>query len=265
MSVIGAIPINKIIAIVGTATTSREQANELPPEVERWGLASCYTFLNQIDRYFEVHTREWILTRAGKQYFPYLRFLQHFDGPVYMLEVDPTIPHAQLYPLEQMAQKFYPDSSDKPYFTSTLSYMMALAISEQPKEIQLLGVDFSTRMEYAHQRGGCEYFIGWAIANGIKVTIPRTSPILKAPLYGMRRDSKLTQDTILERIQSLKQREQIAVEGLVSLRAQIGENERWLEREQGLDMTGQIPAEAPVITVTGSGVNSDGARPSMAK
>lgn len=73
-----------------------------------------------------------------------------------------------------------------PYFTSSLSWMLAEAIEENPEEIGIYGVSMCSQTEYAHQKPGCTYLIGWARALGIKVTIPPTSELLAAPyIYGM--------------------------------------------------------------------------------
>jgi len=233
------------IALVGTAYTSWTEVNDEPPEVQRWGLGGAYKILTKVDRYFEVHTRAWNLRRAGKLYFQYLAFLQHGDFPVVMLEVDETIKNSVAFPMQEMCDYFF--KGERAYFSSTVAYMLAMAIMERPKEIKLFGIDMASMMEYAHQRAGCEYFIGWARAEGIQVTIPSSSPILKAPIYGQRRDHKVTQDTLMERLGVLQAEEKTIVEQLVSKRAQILECQYWMGQEQGLAATEKIPQGAPVM------------------
>lgn len=241
----------KRIAIVGTSKSSCELANGEPADVEIWGLGSTRTFLQRIDRFFEMHTRAWNLRRAGKAFWGHQHYLQTFAGPVYMQAVDETIANSIAYPLSEMREIFFKD--EKVYFSSTVAYMFALAIAEKADEIRLFGVDMSSRMEYAHQRGGCEFFIGWARAIGIKVTIPDSSPIMKAPLYGFRRDTKVTQDTIMERIGTLRAQEGQQEAALLATRAAINENERWLGEEQGLALTEGVPANAPLVTANVGG------------
>ena len=221
----------KTIAVVGTAQSSNKQANNEPPEVERWAIGSARFWLSQVDRFFEVHTREHLQRRARTAYFQHLQWMQEFNGPVYMLEVDPNIPNAVAMPIEEMTKKFFP-FGEHPYFTSSVSYMLALAIMEEPDEIKLFGIDFATKEERTHQRAGTEYFIGWAAGAGIRVTVPATSPIMKGALYGARRDYKVNQDTLQERLRKQETDEQRLANGLVAVRARLQEVELAMQAER---------------------------------
>jgi hypothetical protein len=283
---------SRIVAILGTAPSSRMEANEQPPEVERWGQSGCWRYIQNLDRWFEMHDRAWILRRAGKGFFPYLFFMQQFKGPVYMNKLDSTIKNAVQYPLEEMNQKFFGD--DPPYFTSSIAYMTALAIHEGVDEIRYFGVDMAHKMEYIHQRSGCEYFMGWARAVGIKVVLPKTSPIMKSPLYGQRRNTEVIQESIHERNAKLSNAEQHLAEALIgvrgrlqellasngtsrprrsarykllkeeertfeeklnNLRGKINENEFWLAEEKGLELTQAIP-QGPLVYAKGKQSNA---------
>lgn len=57
--------------------------------------------------------------------------------------------------------------------------MLALAIIANPEEIGLWGANMCDTEEYAHQKGACEYLVGYAEAKGIKVTISKNSPICR--------------------------------------------------------------------------------------
>lgn len=221
----------KAIAIVGTAQSSVALANDEPPEVERWAMASARVMLTQVDRFFEVHTREHLLRRAGVAYWTHHEFMQQFKGPVYMLEADPDIPNAVQLPIEEMTKKFFP-FGEHPYFTSSVSYMLAMAIMEEPDEIKLYGIDFATKEERTHQRQGTEYFIGFAAGAGIKVTVPKTSPIMKGALYGAREDYEVNQDKLQERLRQQQTTEQRLVEGLVAIRARIQEVDLSMNQEK---------------------------------
>lgn len=264
----------KIVAIIGTAPSSRLEANDQPAEVERWGTSGTWEYIERLDRWFEIHERAWKLRRMGKDYFPYLRFMQQFQGPVYMTDPDPSIPGAVRYPRDILSEHFF--GEDHPYWTSSIAYMTAFAIYEGVSEIRYFGVDMSHKMEYIEQRQGCEYFMGWARAVGIKVSLPESSPILKAAIYGARKDTKVLQETILERQESLQsdlgrlsealitvrgQLQEILVSNgtkrpsrtnryrtlvanekelvvrLSHLRGKLSENDRWLEEEKGLHQT----------------------------
>lgn len=281
----------KVIALVGTAWTSRLDANKEPDEVERWGLGGAYTFLNRIDRWFEMHDFSWLVRRSGTAYFRYQAFLQNLKSPVYMLYPLPTISTATIYPLERIGEFFF--GEEQPYFSSTIAYMLAMAILEEPDEIKFYGIDMASDMERGHQRDGLEYFIGWARASGIIVTIPDSSPIMKAPLYGQIRDHEeiledleareaelekkvrpiqdeiatvrasihregtdMTQDTISERLAQLEVQERRLSDTLVALRAQIEENKRWRSQEMGLVLTEKIP-QGHLVQVNGRKATTD--------
>lgn len=261
----------RTVAIVGTASTSRLLANDEPPEVERWGLGAVHTFTKQVDRWFEIHDKAWLLTRAGKGYFRYLHFMQQRcrteNIPIYMWARDPTIPTSVEYPLKEVSEYFFGD--DPPYLSSTIAYMIALAIYEKVAHIKFFGVDMSHPMEYGHQRSGVEYFIGWARSSGIKVTIHPSSPIMKAPLYGKPRNHKVTKDSLMERLTMLQQEEKRLVEEIVSKRGQLKETQHWLDKEEGLERTENVPDGPPVmVKLTRRGkkeeavpVPSDGVKP----
>lgn len=166
----------RVVALVGTATSSRDLVNDQGPEVEVWGLNKSYDWMPRWDRWFEVHSRERYKHIEGD----HLKKLQEMTCPIYMAEPYEDIPQAVQFPIVHVLQGRY-----RPLFTSTISYMLGLAIAEGFTEIRLCGIDMKMDSEYAFQRSACEYWIGIAEALGIKVVIPDSSPIGKAPLYGV--------------------------------------------------------------------------------
>jgi len=278
----------RIVAILGTALASRLEANDQPPEVERWGQSGTWRYITQMDRWFEVHDQTWLIRRAGKGFFPYLFYMQQFKGPLYLLKPDPIIPNARVLPVDTLSKQFFGD--EQPYFTSSIAYMTALAIHEGVDEIRYFGVDMAHKMEYIHQRSGCEYFIGWARAAGIKVALPDSSPILKAVPYGVRRDTKVIQESILERngnldgeekrlvealiaararmlemrqangssrptrtkrYKELKTEESHLEEKLINIRAKMNENEYWLAEEKGMHLTETLSPGSALVYAQG--------------
>ena len=108
-------------------------------------------------------------------------YLAKLPTPVYMLEPLPQFPTSVSYPKDEMLAEFGPY-----FFTSSLSWMFALAIMSGATEIGLWGVDMSASEEiYSHQRAGCHFFIHEARKRGIVVTIPGQSDLAQpTPLYG---------------------------------------------------------------------------------
>lgn len=76
------------------------------------------------------------------------------------------------------------DTTGEPYLSSSIAYEIALAIFEGFSEIHLYGVDLSTEAEYAWQKPGVEFLLGWAAGHGIKVVLPDNCPLLRGTLYG---------------------------------------------------------------------------------
>jgi hypothetical protein len=66
------------------------------------------------------------------------------------------------------------------FWPSSISYMLALALSENPAEVGLWGVDLVGGDEHSLQREGCGFLIGLALGRGVKVTIPEAASLLKS-------------------------------------------------------------------------------------
>jgi len=134
------------------------------------------------DRHFELHI--WDYHNVDWNSPEYTKFMAEMSGPVYTLEPVAGIPACTPYPKEEVMRHYGPPAVY--FYTSSLSWMFALAILEQPDEIGLFGVDMSAAEEiYLQQRAGCHYWIGKAWEAGIKVTVPPQSDLLRPPpLYG---------------------------------------------------------------------------------
>lgn len=85
------------------------------------------------------------------------------------------IPLSQPFPIEECVKRF-----GLPYFTNTICYMIAFALLNGVKEVELYGVNQAGSHEYAEEKGGVEYWIGIAVGMGVKVTINgKDSQLLK--------------------------------------------------------------------------------------
>jgi len=178
------------IAIIGSAPSSVRLA---PYTDQSWAIWGCspgaYGEIppGRSDVFFEIHRWEPAApgdprNAANKPWFSpeYVRFLELHEGPVYMAEQVPTVKNCVVYPFDEMSAEF------GPYFwTSSMAYMLALAIKLRPRAIGLWGVDMAAHSEYAFQRPGCQNFLGIAAALGIKVVVPLESDLLQPPTpYG---------------------------------------------------------------------------------
>lgn len=175
------------VALVGTAPTSRGLAPFNNPEWEIWACsAGNVGILPRVNIWFEMHAiAEMVAPENQAMAFPFYQWLkaQSEAGTfqVVMPEFNQFVPKAIPYPLKEMIGLF-----GRNWFTSTIAYMMAIAISRGATEIGLFGIDMAAGQEhYEAQRAGCTRFIEIAEERGIKVHVPMESSLKVAtPLYG---------------------------------------------------------------------------------
>lgn len=180
------------IALLGSAPSSRMEAPFNDPGWEIWSCSPANMDLPRSDFFFEIHAIDTTMqesiykTQHPGQKMSYVDFCKQHPA-IYMQEKRPEYPGSIEYPKDEMFKKF------GPYFwTSSLSYMLALAIDKKPEAVGLWGVDMSASEEYSHQRPGCQYFIQEAERAGINIVVPYGSDILfPHPPYGYREASHM--------------------------------------------------------------------------
>lgn len=242
----------KKLAIVGFCETSREFAPYWNSEFEIWGLNRGALFMpmtEQVTRWFEMHGEHivgWQNRRPGR----HIEWLNAFQGPVYMHQKVDWVRNSVAYPLKELAEYFgrnvlrvghmapipnkqstsgmnemmlvdgpgdVIDTTDEPYLSSSIAYEIALAIYEGFEEIHLYGVDLVTDAEYAWQKPGVEFLLGWAAGHGVKVALPVNCPLLKGTLYGRgymsERSENMSYEQLASRMTSLqKDQEKLAIQ-----------------------------------------------------
>lgn len=132
------------------------------------------------ERYFDLHGRDWWeLEGAWKRGF-YVEWLQRLRTPIFMQEAYRDIPAAIQFPKERILAEF------RRYFTSQTAWMIALALTEGVTHLGLFGIAYEHYTEYATQRAGAEYWLGFAEGRGVQIVTPKSTPILRTPwpLYG---------------------------------------------------------------------------------
>lgn len=208
-------------AILGF-TDSRAETPYGDPEFEVWGLNELYRMpdieaqtLQKFHRWFEIHDRRVLAEEKGvpPKWPPHLESLARFPIPVYMQKHHDDIPPSVPYPkadVEQVCAEgalMWPNGN--PYFTSSIAWMIGLAIAEGFEEIHVYGVDMANDTEWAGERPCCEYMLGLAQGRGAHTYVPRTSDLLKSVgQYGW-------------------------AEGTSEFRAKLNEREKWLESQKG--------------------------------
>jgi len=194
------VPSRPAVAIVGFASTTRMQAPFDDPSYEIWGLNQLYRHIPRADRWWEIHYRAMFEADIVRD-TDYVAWLQRCPIPIIMAERQADIPNSVRWPRADIFERFkapermIPRIASAPrngfrrrrdYFTSTIPYMMALALFEGFERIGIYGIDLIVGSEYFYQKACLEYWIGRAEGMGVEVEIPEDSALLKGShLYGL--------------------------------------------------------------------------------
>ena len=113
-----------------------------------------------------------------------LDWLKTHPGPIMTSRAHPDYPGLVEFPLEDVLNKLGYD-----YFNSTAAYAIAYAVFIGVEKLSLWGFDFTYPSAHDAEkgRGCCEYWIGVAMARGIKIAVPKTSTLLDAYVPADRR------------------------------------------------------------------------------
>lgn len=168
------------IALVGTAPSSNLLAPYDDPLWEIWACGPANAgVLPRCDEWFELHDLKPLERDAT--WTSYLSWLT-LQRSVYTINLDPRFAGFKTFPKDDMLREFGPY-----FFTSSIAWMMALAISRKPAAIGLWGIDMTSSSEYGDQRAGCHHFLQVARDRGIDVIVPDESDLAKPlPMYGYR-------------------------------------------------------------------------------
>jgi len=197
------------ICILGSAPSSKDLAPFDDETVEFWTLAFRTDKAGRSARIFEMHEpAKW---RAEVYPEGAMTLVKRFgDKPIVTTEPIDAIPNNIVYPLEAANEFLVQHGGESDYFTSSIGYMLVMAIMEEPDEIMLYGVDMMDATEYGYQRSNTEWILGIAAGRGIKVTVPRESALLKCQVrYGLQSfaidQNPLTLDYLERRAAKIKQ------------------------------------------------------------
>ena len=152
--------------------------NCLPGEV--WGL-NVHCLMRPYDKIFEIHDRANTgASHTPKEILEIIETVNRRNIPFITLDPKewPEIPSAVAFPLKEMPYL---------YFTSSFDYMIAYAIWYGATEIQMFGCKVIAGGSHEFARPNIEFWLGYAIAKGIKITIHPPSDLLKLrndKLYG---------------------------------------------------------------------------------
>lgn len=169
----------KKVAVCGSAPASIAMIPQDDPEWDIWGLNSTHlTQTFRFDAWFDVHGFGLIQhVHKGKHW----EWLKQQTKPIFLQAKHPEIPYSVSYPKALILERF-----KRRYFTSGISWMLALAIEMGYETIGVFGIDMAQKEEYAtKQKDGVDYMLGYIEALGRELIVPATSDLLKTPsLYG---------------------------------------------------------------------------------
>jgi hypothetical protein len=190
-------PVRDKVCIVGFAGSTRDQFPKDDPTMEIWGMNRLFDVpgvaLQHFTRWFQIHPRRWWDTEKRQKEVAWLRNLKI---PVYLHEHYDDIPTSMAFPradVEAAFNRYLPSipgsdairNDGRPYHTTSVTWMIALALLEGFKEIHIYGVDMVTDEEYGYQRPACEFWLGLAAGLGVKTVIPADSALCTMEwLYG---------------------------------------------------------------------------------
>jgi hypothetical protein len=181
------------VCIVGFADGHRHLAPFHDPDLEFWGLNRLHVELPDApwSRWFELHSLPMFYGPDAPSGFDkqHIEWMRTADIPIYVRSSDLhvaaewQVPTATPYPLERATAEF------RPYFTNSVSWLLAMAIAMGFEAIHMYGVDMAQdsvlQKEYREQRPSCEYFIGLAEGKGVPVYMPANADLLvTSHLYG---------------------------------------------------------------------------------
>ena len=183
----------KKLAICGLASTTRHLAPFDDPEWDIWTMHMGATLLKRVDLLFEPHDPLF----AGIPDFPvfepqYKEVLHNLKIPVMMQDHYEEFPTSIKLPFMELVDQF------GSFFSTSVGWMMAMAIRNRYEEIHLFGVEMEHNTEYINQSKCVVYFIGIAEGRGIRIGLPRACQLMKNRyLYGLETKQ---QDEVIQRI-----------------------------------------------------------------
>jgi hypothetical protein len=169
----------KPVIILGKGP-SHTFADDLPDDIPVWTVNG--EWYKRHDAMFDMHPYMDVVTSP--------RYKEYLEAkyPIYMLERYDDIPTSIEFPLEEMLDFVYGNmcrGEDKiRLMSSSLMYMVALAVWQGFDKIYCYGFEMQTSTEYQYQREGAYGILMWAAAQGVDVVLPPKSGLFPPGLYG---------------------------------------------------------------------------------
>lgn len=200
------------VAIVGDAVTTRHLAPFDDGSWQVWAQGAAHAHVKRADVYFELHGPA--LVKRDKEPRAMQRVGETLGTRTFYYNdatIDAGIWDADAWTCEAIAFPFRTllEWAPLPYFTSSIAWLVAYAIYLGAEEIGLWGVEMDEREEYFHQRACVNFWLGAAMARGIKITLPPGCVIMARPfLYGLEDEENAKQLSIYDQRREVLVREQ---------------------------------------------------------
>lgn len=174
--------------------------------VEIWGCNRSYIYQNDIPEHPDLTRLFFFDNLARLKYYGHEDFVKHIVAlniPVITKHHYPEIPLSRPYPLQELLEEFrlLPPQDKKlsinellrrgrPYFTSTIAYMVAMAIYEGFEQILVHRMQvYTVNAEYFEQKACINFWLGIAVGRGIDLMLSEDSHLCRASpwepnLYG---------------------------------------------------------------------------------
>ena len=163
------------IALVGSAPASARLAPYQDPSWQIWGCSpGLFGVAPRVTEWFEMHLWEPGQTWFSPEYCQWLAALPGRGIRLWTGSQVHALPGSEVYPVESILAKYDPQQW---FCTSSLFWMMAMAIERGATKIGLWGVDMAANEEYEGQRTGIHFLTYLARSLGIEVGVPMESDL----------------------------------------------------------------------------------------
>lgn len=164
----------KKIAILGTCP-SRLAAPLGDLSWDVWTIGPGGKNSNRWNVLFEIHgSGTW-----PEGFAEYLHELKQEKPPkrIYTESPMPDWPANVVFPQEELFAKY-----GRKWFTSSISYAIALALEENVTDLGLFGIDLESGEEYRSQFDGCRFFLDLARLCGVNIVLPAGCGLMRDPI-----------------------------------------------------------------------------------
>jgi len=168
-----------LLLAMGPTAYQIPKPDMLPPNSEVWSINTMYRTYPLISRLFIMHD---VRTEVMLNDSCLFEELNKQDIKVYTSGDYPGLKNNVVYPIAEIVKEF-----GVAFFLNSVTYMLAMAVYEQPKYIHFFGIDMRPDSGFEwHQeeKGAVEFWVGVGIGRGIKFSIPRGSCILRREMAG---------------------------------------------------------------------------------